>query len=66
MIAALWGLARVAWAERARSESEAVAGATAAYTRGRWAIMLEAGVSRVVTTSTRTGPVALAGYTATF
>ncbi|HKA86891.1 MAG TPA: hypothetical protein VKE22_04460 [Haliangiales bacterium] len=53
-------------AERGRSESETLAGATAAYAHGSWALMLEAGMSRVVTTSVRTGPVALAGYTATF
>lgn len=53
-------------AERDRSDSEILAGPTAAYVHGRWAVMLEAGVSRVVTTSTRTAPVALAGYAATF
>jgi hypothetical protein len=53
-------------AERARSESEILAGATAAYSHGRWALMLEAGISRVVTTSAHTGPVALAGYATTF
>jgi hypothetical protein len=53
-------------AERGRSESETLAGATAAYSHRRWAVMLEAGISRVVTTSARTAPVALAGYAATF
>jgi len=53
-------------AERDRSESETLAGATASYRHGRWAVMLETGVSRVVTTSARTAPVVLAGYTATF
>jgi hypothetical protein len=53
-------------ADRARSESETLAGATGGYVHGRWAIMLEAGISRVVATSVRTGPVALAGYTAAF
>jgi hypothetical protein len=37
-----------------------------AYGHKRWAIMLEAGMSRVVTTSPRTAPVALAGYATTF
>src|SRR5262249_18822603 len=46
-------------AERSRSESEALAGATAAYVHGRWAIMIETGVSRVVTSAAHTGPVAL-------
>jgi len=53
-------------AERTRSDSEILAGPTAAYVHGRWAVMLEAGVSRVVTSFTRTAPVALAGYAATF
>jgi hypothetical protein len=52
--------------ERERSESEILAGPTAAYVHGRWAVMLEAGISRVVTTSAHTAPVALAGYAATF
>jgi hypothetical protein len=52
--------------ERGRSESETVAGATAAYSHRRWALMLEAGMSRVVTTVARTAPIVLAGYSATF
>src|SRR5262249_46497132 len=52
--------------ERGRSESETLAGATAAYSHRRWALMLEAGMSRVVTTVVRTAPVVLAGYSATF
>jgi hypothetical protein len=53
-------------AERDRSDSELLAGPTASYVHGRWAVMLEAGISRVVTISTHTAPVALAGYAATF
>ena len=53
-------------AERDRAESETLAGATAAYAHRNWAVMLEAGVSRIVTNSPRTGPVAMAGYTGTF
>ena len=53
-------------AERNRPESEILAGPTAAYIHGRSAVMLEAGISRVVTTSARMAPVALAGYAATF
>lgn len=53
-------------AERDRSESETLAGATAAYSSGRWAVMLEAGISQIVTTSAQTAPVVLGGYTALF
>jgi hypothetical protein len=53
-------------AERDRAESETLAGATAAYAHRNWAVMLEAGVSRIVTNSPRTAPVAMAGYTGTF
>jgi len=53
-------------AERDRPSAEALGGATAAYVHGRWAVMLEAGLALVTTTTTRTGPVALAGYSATF
>lgn len=52
--------------ERNRPTAEALGGATAAYVHGRWAVMLEAGFAMVTTSDTRTGPVALAGYSATF
>src|SRR5262249_51998360 len=53
-------------AERGRSESETLAGATAAYAHGSWALMLEAGRSRVRPTPAPAGTGALAGYTARF
>lgn len=53
-------------AARGRTESETLAGATAAYRHRRWALMLEAGISRIVTTSARTAPIVLAGYAAAF
>jgi len=52
--------------ERNRPTAEALGGATAAFVHGRWAVMLEAGFALVTTSETRTGPVALAGYSATF
>jgi hypothetical protein len=53
-------------AERGRPESEALAGATAAYRHQRWAVMLETGMSRVVTSSARMAPIFLVGYGAAF
>jgi hypothetical protein len=49
-----------------RPSMEALAAVATAYVHGRWAIMLEAGLSLVTTESTRTGPIALAGYSANF
>src|SRR5262249_32474472 len=53
-------------AERDRPESEALGGATAAFVHGRWAVMVEAGFAMVTNNETRSGPIALAGYSATF
>src|SRR5262249_21750886 len=52
--------------ERDRVSSEQIGAATAAFVRGGSAVMVEAGVARVTATSTRTGPITLAGYSATF
>jgi hypothetical protein len=46
---------------RARPEYELLAGPTASYTRGSWAVMAETGFSAVRTTVTQSGLVALAG-----
>jgi len=46
---------------RDRPEYELLAGPTASYTRGSWAVMAEAGLSTVRTTVTESGLVALAG-----
>jgi hypothetical protein len=46
---------------RERPEYELLAGPTASYTRGSWAVMAETGISTVRTTVTQSGLVALAG-----
>jgi hypothetical protein len=51
---------------RDRPVSELMAGPTASYTVGSWAVMAEAGVSTVHTTNTQTGLIALAGVGSCF
>jgi hypothetical protein len=51
---------------RDRPVSELMAGPTASYTVGAWAVMAEAGVSAVHTTNTETGLIALAGLGSCF
>ena len=51
---------------RDRPEYELVAGPTASYAHGSWAVMAETGLSTVRTTTTQTGLIALAGLSSCF
>jgi hypothetical protein len=53
-------------ATRDRPTSEVMAGPTASYTHGSWAVMAETGVSAIRTNVTQSGVIALAGVGSTF